>query len=129
VTRPRSIELQEQGARLEIIIRSGFGSEERITALVDTGSQYTAIDDALVAQFQLFPLDRWIAGGVGSGGTRYVDIFLVEVEIPQLGIREYTSVLGGLESSSKQRAILGRIQLRECNLAYDGPRGTVTLSR
>ena len=110
------------------MVRSGFGSEERITALVDTGSQYTAIDDALVGQLKLFPIDRWIAGGVGSSAT-YVDIFLVEVEIPQLGIREYTSVLGGLESSSKQRAILGRVQLRECNLAYDGPCGTVTLSR
>jgi predicted aspartyl protease len=129
LAQPRSIELQQRGALLEIVIRSLLGSEERVTALIDTGSQYTAIDDALAGQLQLVQIDRWPIGGVGTGTPQYVAVFQAEIEIPTLGIREITSVLGGLASDPKQRAILGRTQLRDCYLAYDGTRGTVTLSR
>lgn len=129
LTQPRSIELQQRGAQIGIVVRSLFGPEERITVLIDTGSQYIAIDDGLVKQLRLVQTDRWQVGGVATGSQRYADVFMAEIEIPSLGIREIISVLGGFESDPKQRGILGRAQLRDCRLVYDGPQGTVTLSR
>jgi site-specific recombinase XerC len=50
-------------------------------------------------------------------------VYRAELEIPPLGIREWARVLGGLVT------LLGREQLRECRLEYDGPSGNVTLTR
>lgn len=120
------IELVQHGAVISIVIRSFSGQEQVIFALIDSGSQYTCIGDALAQQLQLSAHDHWLIGSVAN--RQYVDVYLAEIEIPALGIRETTSVLGGLQSD-EHRAILGRTQLRDCVLTYDGPRGTVKLSR
>ena len=64
----------------------------------------------------------------GTNGRYSSDLYMAEIEIPALNFRELTKItlrddLGG------RAAILGRTQLRECVLVYDGPQGTVQLRR
>ncbi len=50
-------------------------------------------------------------------------VYRSELEISPLGIREWTQVLGG------SMTLLGREQLREYHLDYDGSSGNVILTR
>ncbi|MGD1029390.1 MAG: hypothetical protein ABR989_16820 [Candidatus Binatus soli] len=125
--RGSSAALLKQGATIEIIVRSPmYGQEIKLEALIDTGSQLTIVESQFVQGWTL-P----IAGPgqfAGSSGRYSSDILMAEIEIPALNLRELTSItlrddLGG------RQAILGRTQLRECVLVYDGPQGTVQLRR
>lgn len=97
-----------------------------LEALIDTGSQLTIVESRYV---QGWPLPTTGPGQfAGSGGRFSSNILMAEIEIAALHLRELTSItlrddLGG------RQAILGRSQLRECVLIYDGPQGTVQLRR
>lgn len=128
---PRSIALIQSGAVVPVILRSGFGQEEAVSALIDTGSEASLIDIDLVTRLQAQWIDRWTIarpGALPSASSIDVDVFQVEIEIPSLGIREFTGMAAAIEGQ-KHQAILGRKQLRSCTLIYDGPKGTVSLSR
>ena len=57
-----------------------------------------------------------------------INIYRAEIEIPILGIREFTGWMGGL-IRGKQQALLGRSQLLNCDFSYTGPRGIAILRR
>jgi predicted aspartyl protease len=97
-----------------------------LQALIDIGSQLTFIESR--------SLQGWapllVAGPgrfAGAGGQFSSHIFLAEIEIPALNLRELTEVV--LEDLGGRQAILGRNQLRNCVLVYDGPKGTVQLRK
>jgi predicted aspartyl protease len=111
-----------------MIVRSPLelGREVMLDALIDTGSHYTIVESSSVMGWAPLPTigRRYFAG---AGGQYSSDIFMVEIEIPVLNFREVTGItfadLGG------RQAVLGRNQLRDCILTYDGPKGTVQLRK
>jgi hypothetical protein len=124
-----SAALIRQGATVQIIVRSlvEIGREVTLDALIDIGSQLTIVESAHLQGWEPFP----IAGPgrfAGAGGQFLSDLLLAEIEIPALNLREMTEIalvddLGG------RHALLGRNQLRNCVLVYDGPHGTVQLRK
>jgi predicted aspartyl protease len=124
---PRSVTLIGSGATVPVIVRSGYGQEQTVTALIDTGSHYSLIDVGLIGQLQPQWIDQWQVGGAGSSPI-IADVYQVEIEIPHLHIREFTATIAALYGR-KHQFILGRQQLRTCTLIYDGPKGTASLSR
>ena len=64
-------------------------------------------------------------GNIAGGGQTARPIFIVEIEIPSLNLHETTQIV--LDDLSGRQAILGRNQLRNCVLVYDGPQGRVLL--
>jgi len=108
-------------------VRSDSGAEAKLQALIDTGSQYTVIDEDLAKQLQLIPLRQEPIGSVNQ--PTLLTVYRAELEIAPLGIRELGEVLGGKLAGGKREALLGGEQLRECRLDYDGPSGNVTLTR
>ena len=123
----RSICLIEDGSLVPLTVRSDSGAEAKLQALIDTGSQYTVIDEDLAMQLQLIPLRQEPIGSVNQ--PTLLTVYRAELEIPPLGIRELGEVLGGRLAAGKREALLDREQLRECRLYYDGPSGNVTLTR
>jgi hypothetical protein len=59
--------------------------------------------------------------------TANARLFLAEVQIPSLNLRELTEIV--LDDLGGRQPILGRNELRDCVLVYDGPRGTVQLQK
>lgn len=97
-----------------------------LRALIDIGSQLTFIETRCVQGWA--PL--LVAGPgrfAGAGGQFSSRLFLAEIEIPVLNLREITEV--SLADLGGRQALLGRNQLRNCVLVYDGPQGTVQLRK
>jgi len=94
--------------------------------LIDTGSQYSGIDSSLLQKLQLVLVE---SADVKAFGAKSVSLYQAEIEIPVLGIREFTYVMVADIASKKQLAVLGRAQLKNCNFVYDGVHGTASLSR
>ena len=124
---PRSVALIQVGAAVPVILRSGYGQEVSLSALIDTGSEYSLIDVGLVGRLQPQWIDRWPIGAAGLR-SRWRMFYQVEIEITNLQIREFTAMLAAIDGQ-RHEIILGRTQLRSCTLIYDGPKGTVSLSR
>ncbi len=124
---PRAVRLIEYGAIVALTVRSDSGAERKLQALIDTGSQYTVIDEGLAKQLQLVPLRQEMIGTLNQ--PILLTVYRAELEVPRLGIREFGEVLGGMLAGGKHDALLGREQLRECHLDYVGPSGNVTLTR
>ena len=97
-----------------------------LQALIDIGSQLTFIESRRLQGW--VPL--LVAGPrrfAGAGGQFSSHLFLAEIEIPALNLREVTEI--GLADLGGRQALLGRNQLRDCVLIYDGPQGTVQLRK
>ena len=111
------------GASVPIIIRSLFGHQISVNALIDTGSELTCVDENLIGTWQLNPIDFQTVPGSQS----LAPVYALELEIPALSIR----ALIGVASRNLQdpAALLGRAQLSDCVLVYDGPQGRVQLRR
>jgi len=117
----------QQGATIKIIVRSPIdGREITLDALIDTASQLTFVESRYLQGWAPLMLVA-PAQFAGAGGQFSSDIFLAEVEIPGLNLRELTGIV--LDDLSVRQAILGRNQLRNCVLIYDGPQGTVQLRK
>jgi len=119
--------LISHGATIPAVIRSPFESnrELSIKALIDTGSELTFVNKTLIRGWQLLLVDH-VRLGV-PGAQFWCDLFLVEFEIPALGIREFISIAS--KNLADRDAIVGRAQLRSCTLIYDGPKGAVQLRK
>jgi predicted aspartyl protease len=124
---PRSVTLINFGISVPVVLRSGFGEEESLSALIDTGSQYCLIDEGLVARLKPQWVDRWRIGAPGNPQSLF-EVYQIEIEIPGLQIREFTGMIAAL-GSQRLEVVLGRTQLRSCTLTYDGLNGTASLSR
>jgi hypothetical protein len=124
-----SVALIRQGATVKIIVRSlvEIGRETTLDALIDIGSQLTIVEGAHLQGWQPFP----IAGPghfAGASGHFSSDLLLAEIEIPALNLREMTEI-ALVDDLNGRQALLGRNQLRNCVLVYDGPHGTVQLRK
>lgn len=118
----RSVQLIVHGALVPLVVRSDSGAEAKLQAKIDTGSEYTVIEEDLAKQLQLVEIDQATINTVGQQQI-VLTVYRAELEIPPLGIREWGKVLGGVVT------LLGREQLRECELSYSGPSGIVTLRK
>jgi predicted aspartyl protease len=100
---------------------------KKCDALIDTGSQYTTIDEAEATRLQLVLVRQENIGTVNQ--QRLLNIYRAELEIPSLGIQKFGEVLGGFLSGGNHDALLGREELSECQVQYDGVSGRVTITR
>ena len=122
-----STALVQHGATIKIVVRSPLdGREVTLDALVDTASQLTFVESSHLQGWAPLPLVA-AARFAGAGGRFSSDIFLAEVEIIGLNLRELTEIV--LDDLGGRQAILGRNQLRDCVLVYDGRKGTVELRK
>ncbi len=97
-----------------------------LRALIDIGSQLTFVEARCLQGWAPLP----VAGPgrfAGVGGQFSSGLLLAEIEIPVLNLREITEV--SLADLGGRQALLGRNQLRDCVLVYDGPQGTVQLRK
>jgi predicted aspartyl protease len=120
--------LVEHGAVVPLTVRSRPGAAEaKLEALIDTGSEYSAIDERIAQQLQLV-LSRQEPVNV-LNQTIVVIVYRAELEIPQLGFKKFVELLGAL-LSGKHQALFGRAELRDCKLlAYEGASRNVALTR
>ena len=122
-----SAALIRQGATVDIIVRSPVdGREVVLQALIDIGSQLTFIESRRLQGWAPLP----VAGPgrfSGAGGQFSSYLFLAQIEIPALNLREVTEI--SLADLGGRQALLGRNQLRNCVLIYDGPKGAVQLRK
>ncbi|HXQ53528.1 MAG TPA: retropepsin-like aspartic protease [Stellaceae bacterium] len=101
-----------------------------VRALIDTGAMMSYIDLSLVGRLQLPEIDKETVAPV-LGGPREIVTYLGQIYIPSLAFT-VNGHFGGVElirGHFNAGAVLGREFLINCQLAYDGPSGQVTLSR
>ena len=101
--------------------------EITLNALIDTGTQLTILESSCLQGWAPLPI---VGPGQFAGASAQfsADILLAEIEIPALHIREVTRIVV-VDDLSGRRALLGRTQLRNCVLVYDGPKGNVQLRK
>ena len=122
-----SAALVQHGATIKIVLKSPVdGREIKLDALIDTASQLTFVESSHVQRWAPLPLVA-PARFAGAGGQFSSNIFLAEVEIVGLNLSELTEIV--LDDLGGRQAILGRNQLRNCVLVYDGVKGVVQLSK
>ncbi len=97
-------------------------------ALIDTGAADSCIDEDLANELGLPLVDRQTCSGVG--GEHELNIYLGHIRIPSLGQIRWGRFTGARLASGRQlhRALIGRAQLTEMILIYDGRTGAVTLT-
>jgi hypothetical protein len=94
---------------------------------MDTGSEYSAVDEQIAQQLQLGLIRQEPVNVLNQ--TIWFNVYRAELEIPQLGFKKRTEVLGG-SLSGKHQALFGRAELRDCKeLNYEGASGDVALSK
>lgn len=54
----RSVQLVVYDALVPLVVRSESGSERKLQARIDTGSEYTVIEEDLAKQLQLVVIDQ-----------------------------------------------------------------------
>jgi predicted aspartyl protease len=99
-----------------------------VPALIDTGAADSCIDEDLANELGLPLVDRQTCSGVG--GEHELNIYLGHIRIPSLGQIRWGRFTGARLASGGQvhRALIGRAQLTEMVLIYDGPTGAVTIT-
>jgi predicted aspartyl protease len=100
-----------------------------VEALVDTGASESCIDALLAGQLNLPIVDKRTISGVG--GSHSVNIYLAQVHVPSLAFTIYGPFAGVNLAGGGQRhqALIGRTFLQAFTMVYEGPTGTVKLSR
>jgi predicted aspartyl protease len=108
----------------------GTATPQQIPALIDTGANFSALDDALAQQLQLPIIDQ--ATVRTPAGLYTANVYLGQIRLPQIfGVVE-TGRFTGIQlqaSGQVHRALLGRSLLNGFALFYDGRSGAVILSR
>jgi hypothetical protein len=100
-----------------------------IHALVDTGAGESCIDNLLAGQLNLPIVDRRPISGVY--GSQIVNVYMAEVHVPTLAFTIY-GAFSGVELAAGGQAhwvLIGRTFLQNFTMVYEGPTGTVKLSR
>ena len=103
--------------------------EQEYPALVDTGASVSCIDNALAIVLGLPAIDRVPVGG--AEGEYNALLYLAQVRVPSLSILIHGPFVGvNLQQGGQPHfALLGRSLLSICRLVYDGPTGSVTISK
>jgi hypothetical protein len=92
-------------------------------ALVDTGSDMSALPPDLIISLGLFPVD-WQPVEVGIGPVEERLVFAAAIEMPVVGLRP----IQVLEHTGSTFALVGRDLLNELVATFDGPQRELTLS-
>jgi predicted aspartyl protease len=110
-------------------VPSSSGAPIGIPALVDTGANLNAIDDSWAQQSQFPIVDRVPVSGIGGSVT--LNVYFARIRIERLGIDRLGRFTGvHLQAGGQSHmALLGRDLLKDCHLVYDGPTGSVVISR
>lgn len=98
-------------------------------ALIDTGALLSCIDSALAEQLRLPVANEDVVTGVH--GPQETAFYAAQVYAPELDLTAY-GLFAGLplvQSGFLHSALIGRSFLRDCQMHYDGPSGSVTVSR
>jgi len=100
-----------------------------IPALIDTGAKLNAIDDAWAQQMRLPIVDQVSVSGIS--GSIMLNVYLARILISDLAIDQLGRFTGvHLQAGGQSHlALLGRELLKDCRLIYDGPTGSVLISR
>ena len=102
----------------------------RYLALIDTGARDSGIDSTLAEELGLVHAEDVERRAVGILGVGFVDVYLAQISIPELGF----SIAGRFpgvhlaEGGQPYRALIGRDILTNFAMVYDGREGYVTLS-
>ena len=123
-------QLVVEGPTIEVQV--GFGDDlEDVAypALIDTGATSSAIDSLLASELALPVVDRQLVAGIGGGLE--VNVHLARIRIPDLGVDLRGRFTGVHLTAGGQlhRVLLGRNILSHLNMTYDGPSGSVVLTR
>ena len=97
--------------------------------MVDTGAPFSCIDDDLARSLDLPLVDRQTM--ISLSGPSELNFYLAHVTIPamsffQRGIFHGCSIN---EAAWHYRVVIGRTFLRDMTLIYDGPTGSVRITR
>ena len=100
-----------------------------IPALIDTGANLNAIDDAWAQQMGLPIVDQVSVSGIS--GSIVLNVYLARIMISGLAIDQLGRFTGvHLQAGGQSHlALLGRELLKDCRLVYDGATGSVVISR
>lgn len=128
------VSMYAQGANPATVAVSlaGGGAQSSIfrivPALIDTGAGDSCIDEDLATELGLPLVDRQRCSGVG--GEHELNLYLGHIRIPSLGQIRWGRFIGAKLASGGQlhRALIGRAQLTEMILIYDGRSGAVTIT-
>ena len=103
--------------------------ENEYHALVDTGAGESCIDSALAATLNLPVVDRRPVSGVH--GQEEVNVHLAQIYFPNLDWTTYGQFCGVHLHAGGQphSSLIGRTFLRYFSMQYDGPSGSVIISR
>lgn len=98
-------------------------------ALIDTGATHSCIDSVVATTLNLPVVDAEKISGVG--GVMRANIYLAQVHCPGLNWLFHGRFIGVhlLAGSQPYAALLGRDFLMDFTAKYDGPTGSVVLSR
>jgi hypothetical protein len=124
---PRIDLLISHGPVLEVIINNTQLTNlvnRRINATLDTGSEWSLIEDTLASTVLYLPvIDRQIIQTAMGSGSRLV--YIAELTIPQLTYTKLHRFIG--VDLGSDLAVLGRELLADFRLVYSGRTGSVTL--
>lgn len=101
----------------------------RCPALVDTGATDSSIDSALATRLGLRVIDEKHVST--TGGSETFNVYSGRLEVSELNFVKCGPLLGANLSGGHQPygALLGRDFLRHCSMHYDGPTGSVKISK
>ena len=101
----------------------------QVSALVDTGATFSAIDDDLAQSLDLPLVDRQVFCLLN--GKRELNAYLAHIVVPALSLFQH-GIFYGLflaEIDRPYQAVIGRTFLRGMMLVYDGGTGSVRIIR
>ena len=136
---PNRTQLGEYGPLLTV--RIGFGSivqpshggievpERECLGLLDTGATFSCIDNEFAKMMDIPLAGAGLA--YGADGEMQSNVYLARMEIPELEIAKQGRFTGVdlSHGNSPARALVGRDFLDHLITTYDGPAGSVTVSR
>jgi predicted aspartyl protease len=99
-----------------------------VEALVDTGAADSCIDEDLAKELNLPLIDKRKCCGVG--GEHELNVYLGHIRIPSLAQLRWGQFIGAKLKIGGQlhQALIGRMQIVDMILIYDGRTGAVSLS-
>ncbi|MCE2433466.1 MAG: retroviral-like aspartic protease [Candidatus Latescibacteria bacterium] len=97
-------------------------------ALIDTGASQNCIDKILAQQIGLTPIDEQTS--YGASGAFTATIFSGQICLPDLQWEIYGEIVAvDLKAFGNFDILIGRTTLQHCIMTYNGPTGSVLLSR
>lgn len=100
-----------------------------IDALVDTGATESCIDSLLAGQLNLPIVDKRTVSGIH--GSHIANVHLAQIHVPSLNFTVYGpfAAVDLAAGGQMHKALIGRTFLQAFTLLYEGPTGSVKLSR